>query len=214
MKKKQRRISLIYKLLICIIGLVSIIFTSGALDGEFNARVFTMFTTISNILCIIYFAVDILYMLLNPNEKTDVYPIFKHMITLSITLTCIIAAGLLDLGFDFNSYTGLSLIGLHYIIPIMVILDWIIFEKKGTMKKYEPFAWLIVPTIYFILAELSARIGNGFGVIVGEKYPYFFLDVDKYGTMMVLLNSLLIGIGCLVVGYLYYFIDKKLKDKK
>lgn len=214
MKKEQQKISVIYKLLICIIGLISIIFTSGVLDGEFNAKVFTMFTTISNILCVIYFAVNILNMLLNPNEKTDAYPVFKHMITLSITLTCIIAAGILNLGFDFSSYTGISLFGLHYIVPIMVVLDWLIFEKKGNMKKYEPFVWLIVPAVYFILAELSARFGNGFGVTVGEKYPYFFLDVEKYGTATVLLNSLLIGIGCLIVGYLYYFIDKKLKKNK
>lgn len=215
MKIRNKNASLIYKIILCIIGILSIIMTTGILDGSFNPKVFTMFTTLSNIFCILYFIMDIIHILINYRAKniSNIFPAYKYAATLAVMLTFGVALLVLKMGVNFDSFTNASFLGVHFIIPLMALGDWIIFDKKGYIKKHEPLLWLIFPSLYFIVAEVYALIGEGFGVTEGSKYPYFFMDIEELGFLKVLSTSLLMGVGCLVVGYIFYFIDHVQKKK-
>ncbi len=106
-----------------------------------------MFTTLSNLLCVMYFILDIIYLMHNYNKKTLVewFPLLKGITTMAITLTLIVAHFVLKMSFSFVSFTNMSFLGLHYIVPIMTILDWILFDKKGFIKVYSPIVWTAVP---------------------------------------------------------------------
>lgn len=209
MKIKNKKASLIYKIVLCIIGIISIIMTTGILDGNFNPKVFTMFTTLSNIFCILYFIMDTIHLSINYHSRntTNIFPAYKYASTIAVVLTFIVALLVLKMGFNFDSFINASFLGVHFIIPLMALGDWILFDKKGYIKKKDPILWLIFPSLYFIIAEVYALIGDGFGVTEGSKYPYFFMDVEKLGFLKVLSTSLLMGVGCLVIGYIFYFID-------
>lgn len=56
---------------------------------------------------------------------------------------------------------------LHYVIPVLFVIDWLFFVVKGTLKPKSTLAWLSFPAAYvvwiFVLRALS-----GF-------YPYPFV---------------------------------------
>lgn len=210
MKINNKMISIIYKVVLCIVGMFSLIATTGVLDGNLNLNIFSMFTTLSNLLCVIYFILDIIYLIRNYNKKTLVewFPLLKGITTMAITLTLIVAHFVLKMSFSFDSFYNISFLGLHYIVPVMTILDWILFDRKGFIKVYSPLVWTIAPAAYMIVAYNSALLGNGIGVNGDSKYPYFFMDVDKLGMPTVVLNTLIIAVIYFAVGYIYYFIDR------
>jgi hypothetical protein len=93
----------------------------------------------------------------------------------------------------------------HYVVPIMVIADWLLFDQKGVMKKLDPVKWLVIPLAYLIFSLVRAQFGTFPGT--KSRYPYFFLDIDKYGVGRVAVNVLLVGAGYAILGYVIYFID-------
>ena len=167
-------------------------------------------------LVLIYFIINIIHSIKHIKSNgykgtTTVLPKVKGAITLAITITFLIYHFLLSSS-DFamsEPYKGyfISSILLHYIIPIMVIIDFIIFDKKGVYTKKDPFIWLLIPSVYFIFSIIRASIGDPFSD--GSRYPYFFIDIDKYSSETILINLILLAIGFLIIGYSIYFIDNK-----
>lgn len=211
--KTNYKLSCGLKFLIFLIGVLSILATSGVLDGNLNIDIFTMFTTITNLSCTIYYLVEFIYQLKIKKNRTF-SRIIKNTLMMSITLTLLVAHFVLKMRFSFDTFMNMSFLGVHYIIPILIIIDWIIFEKKGKIKKVEPFIYLIMPAIYFIVALISAKFGHGLGCNSTSKYPYPFLDIEVLGIGKVLINCIVMKIGCLFIGYTYYFTDKLLSKTK
>lgn len=42
----------------------------------------------------------------------------------------------------------------------MVIGDWLLFDKKGLMKKKDPLLWLAIPYAYLVFALFWGRFGK------------------------------------------------------
>ena len=100
---KNYKISCIFKFSIFIIGLLSVIATSGILDNNLNMDIFTMFTTITNVLCTIYFLIEFIYQLKLKKIKNFSH-ILKNTLMMSITLTLLVAHFILKMRFSFNSF--------------------------------------------------------------------------------------------------------------
>ena len=209
-------ISIIYKTFICLIGIFSIIATTGILDNNYMPGIFTMFTTLSNVLCVLYFIIDIVYLIKNRHKKriTTWCPVLKGMAMMCITVTFFVAEFILNMSFSFDCYSNISFLGLHYIVPLMTVFDWLFFDKKGLIKKNSPLIWCILPYSYFVIAMISAHYGNGLGVYTDTKYPYPFMDIDKLGLGKVSITLLLLSLCFILFGYIFYFIDKKMAEKK
>lgn len=211
MKNKVTKEAIMYKIVLCIIILLSIVATTGILDGDVDMNIFEMFTTISNIACLLYFIIDIIYISKNKN-KSVWCPFLKGMVTVSIMLTLLVAESLLKMNITFGSFKEASFLGLHIIVPIMTLLDWLIFDKKGLIKKYYPFIWIVLPGSYFIASMIAAKYGDGLGI--NTRYPYPFMDIDANGITKVMLTSIIILISYIIMGYILYFFDNALKKRK
>ena len=102
----------------------------------------------------------------------------------------------------------------HYIVPIAMILDWLLFDAKGTMGKGEPPTWLVFPLAY--LAYIMLLVW-GFGVMVNPKahsrWPYDFLDFDMLGAPTVLMTIVAMAAVFLALGYVYLLIDHLMGKK-
>lgn len=212
----DKRISIIYKTILCIIGVFSLIAVTGVVDGSINLNVFGMFTILSNLLCVIYFTSDIIYLIHNYKNKylVEWFPLLKGMTMMAITLTFVVAHFVLKLSFSFDTFKNASLLGLHYIVPIMTIFDWILFDKKGFIKKKNPIIWTILPIIYLTVAYICAFFGNGIGDNPNSKYPYSFMDIDSLGLNKVFINILIISVSYILIGYIYYLVDRILVRKR
>ena len=134
---------------------------------------------------------------------------FKFMITLSIMLTGLVAHFMLrNLFVDMGSEAKAGLTLLHYVVPIMVVCDWIIFDEKGkTEWKMPPFAALF-PIIYATITLIVAQFSTA-----EDKYPYPFLNVDALGAGGVAINIVLLAIAFLAVGYAGVALDRGLGNR-
>jgi len=98
---------------------------------------------------------------------------------------------------------------LHYAIPLLCLIDWLLFDKKNSFKWFYPIFWLSVPILYFIFVFLRAELG---GQIYGSDslYPYYFLNIHALGFVIVSHYLIQFVITFVVLGYIFVLIDKVL----
>lgn len=214
---KNKYFSLIFKILIVIIGIYGLYDSCFKTENVSLGEHFSYFTNLSNLLCIIFYIVYVVKMFLNHDkENHNYYHNLKGAATLCITVTCLVYNFILrPFMTDMDGVMKLNSIGnyiVHLILPIMVILDYILFDKKGLVTKKEPFIWIILPFLYWIFICIRAFMGKTF-VYTGSKYPYFFLDIDTFGLPQIILNVILAIILILILGFIFVFIDNILFKK-
>lgn len=211
---KNRQISGTYKMILVVVGILALLNNMGIFKGSFCLDFFYKFTNLSNLVLIIYLLLAAARQL--GGMEKDAFPWkagVKHALMLAISVTCLIAHFMLNGGLVFTDGAfHPSMLVLHYIVPIGAILDWILFDEKGTMKLYEPFLWTIFPLAYLAYSYIMVTV---FSVEMGEgsRWPYPFLDADINGSAKVAGTILLLLIIFLALGFLYTAIDRRLAKR-
>ena len=123
--------------------------------------------------------------------------------TLAATVVYILVVGAIYnvLLIDLNPVQGVGWVTdrlLHMVVPVLYPLWWLLWVKRGLLGWHNLLPALVLPTVYSFVAM-------GKGAATG-KYPYFFLDVGKYGLENVLLNIgglvlLFAGLMAVVIGF-------------
>jgi hypothetical protein len=80
----------------------------------------------------------------------------------------------------------------HYVMPIVIVLDWLIDPPRSRIAWYRTWRWLIFPVVYFSYTLIR-------GAITGW-YPYPFFDVTSKGYGRVLADGVGILIAMIAVG--------------
>jgi hypothetical protein len=104
-----------------------------------------------------------------------------------------------------RNLSGLNLVGdlgVHYVVPALTLVWWFCFADKDEVKFGHAAIWLAWPLLYTSAALLRGRFENW--------YPYFFLDVDKYGLAQIGLNVLGLGLGFFIMGLVFVVLAKAL----
>jgi hypothetical protein len=125
---------------------------------------------------------------------------------MSITVTLLVAHFILGTRFDMGSRSGIMLLIVHYVIPIMTISDWLLFDKKGYITKLSPLIWTILPLAYFVYAVIAAQFGDGIGY--NSRYPYPFMDADLLGWGRVIITTVILVAFFVVLGYLSFALER------
>nr|BFE85917.1 hypothetical protein GCM10020093_085180 [Planobispora longispora] len=87
---------------------------------------------------------------------------------------------------------------LHYVTPIMAIVDWLVFDRALRPAWSVPLAWLAYPAFYLVFAlTRGALLDPG----AERRYPYPFLDVDKLGYDGVALQAVFLTAFFAALGY-------------
>jgi hypothetical protein len=178
---------------------------SGALE------LLSYYTIQSNILVWLFFVGLIAYTWRHKGQ-TPVAPSYhtvKGAVMVCVTLTFLVYHFVLSptmFSMEARSYAiSPANLLVHYVVPLMAIADWLLFDKKGSFKKLDPLKWAAIPLVYLAFALVRAQFASF--SISGSRYPYFFIDIDRYGVGPVVLNALGVTIGYLALGYLVYLID-------
>lgn len=213
---KKLIIQLILRVALIVIGVVGITLTtiSSSFMGGHNVT-FLFFTIQSNITIIVIellFAYDALMQLLGKKSfVNNAWLLVKYLFTIAITITFLVFAFMLapTLGIDyllsFNNYS------LHFIVPILAIIDFFIFDKDIKLNKFTCLWGLAMPIYYVIFFLIGIPLNIKY--INGECAPYFFLNYEQLTWFSftekgpgVFYWIIILTIGITILCYLFYLL--------
>ena len=213
MKLKKRQLSLIYKGTLIILCSLGIVMNFMYLNQPIYMTIsyYTIQSNIAALIIIILFFVKELMNLPLTDGLIRLKAGFTVMIFLTFLVYHFLLHPYLESYVNDNRFLQFSDVLVHYISPLMVFGDYLFFTEHRIIKKKDPFGWLFIPLTYWIYTLVYAAIGGVFKL--GESvssYPYYFLDIDKYGLLGILPWIGLIMAVYIGLGYGLYGLDRLL----
>jgi hypothetical protein len=163
---------------------------------------FSFFTIESNVFGLIIFLVTAKTALTGHSNTHLDY--MRGAATLYMTVTGIVYSVALA---GVNVQTAIPWINavLHYIFPIVVLLDWII-DRPAKISFKRSLLWLVFPTLYLVYSLIR-------GAIV-HWYPYPFLNAAIHGYLRVALNSLVVALVAVLLTLFLAAIPRLTKERR
>ena len=163
----RKIISICYKMF-TIFSLIAGIFLN--LSNTYSIRALMSYYTLqSNVICLIAFIIVLTLELLDRQYKTDIYYLIKGGLVITIAITAIIyhialAPGGFQMDALQNSISNKMLANflVHTVSPLLVLLDYILFDEKGHFKFFYPILWLIQPLNYVVYVYTYSNLGGSF----------------------------------------------------
>lgn len=216
MRIRNRTVSVVWKVLLLLIGAWGLLDGSGVLSGHYDTAFPYMFTNISNMFAWGYFLGAVVWTVRHREDPAPhtFAPVIKYTATISLLVTMIIGHVMLFNALFQDGHIVWHLIVLHYVMPIMTLADWLFFDEKGKMPTWGPLAWLSLVLAYLVLTMLAVGV---FGLYMGggttkdvTRYPYTFLDpaISGVGGVALFCGAMLVLF--IVLGYLLFGVDRLL----
>jgi hypothetical protein len=92
--------------------------------------------------------------------------------------------------------------GLHYVMPLLAVVNWLVFTPRGELDWRQPFSWQIYPFGYFVY-----MLARG---LLGGEYPYWFLDPAGVGWLHFFFSAAILLIVFWAMGEIFVGIDRLL----
>ena len=221
---KNRTAQLIFQTIYCTFGLVGIVASIGVFDNVNAIRwdFYVHFTNISNYLCVgVMLAALIQTARKKENSYVSAAPMLKFIGVLGILLTFLVFNIMLAgaEGRDPQANWRVGSLIFHVVLPVMYIADWFLFYERKKCKWYYPIASIAFPLVYVIFLLIQAVILNFDSSILIPTtttpliYPYFFVNLDTQGVTGVLMWIGILTVAFVVVGFLFFSLDKLGKKK-
>ena len=141
---------------------------------------FSFFTIQSNILAA---TMLVLTALVRRDERSRAFDAVRGAATFYITITFVVFALLLSgLQENLDTHIAFTNFVVHYLIPIVLLVDWFIDPPRHRLGLRIAFAWLAYPLAWFIYTLVRGSATHW--------YPYPFVDVSRHGYGGVLVRGL------------------------
>ncbi len=146
---------------------------------------FSYFTVEANTLAVLSLVLSSLA--LAAGRKSDRLDFFRGAVTLYMTTTILVFIVLLS-GYSSEELTAVPWDNtvLHYIMPIVVIVDWLVASRVKGVAFRRSIVWLAFP-----LAYLGYSLVRG---PIADWYPYPFMDPAHHGYIGVVITSVVIAV--------------------
>lgn len=154
---------------------------------------FSYFTVEANTLAVISLVLSSFAAATRTTRRSlDVY---RGAVTLYMTTTILIFIVLLS-GYPASELTAVPWDNtvLHYVMPIVVILDWLVAPPRVTVAFRSALLWLAFPLAYLAYSLIRGRIVSW--------YPYPFMDPSHHGYLGVAVTSLVIAVVLAVITWI------------
>jgi hypothetical protein len=188
-----------WRVLIVLAAAFGLSFTDGSL---------VFFTTQSNVIVLGYFACA-LYRMATTGGPDPAAPRLRGPVTLWIMITGLVAHFLLADGAnplpglvsDPDLFAAWAVFAVHYIVPAMVLVDWLVLPTRRASSWRELPLWLLYPLAYALVVEVRGAVYRQFP----DRYPYYFLDPTEHGygwvgTQLVVFVFAFAALGAILLG--------------
>ena len=213
---KREKFSAIFKLLVIMSLLAGILL--NVVHTTSLSAILSYYTLQSNMICLAMFVGIMVMIVLKKDYRSDnKYYILKGAVVMAILVTAIAyQVALAPNGFQMDiSYTMRperywANLFVHVISPMLVLLDYVLFDPKGNLKYKYPFIWLCIPWGYVIYVYIyNALGGRFFGIGGSREYAYKFLDYKQIGYLGVIKWILVFTIAIFVLSNILVFLDRR-----
>ena len=215
MRIRNRAASAIWKFVLVAVATYGLLDGSGILSGTYHTAFPHMFTNVSNIFAWAYFLVAAIRLVASKGDGAGVFaPQVKYTAMISLLVTALIAHFMLFDAMFKDGQLVWHLVAMHYVVPTMALLDWLLFDEKGKMVVWGPFAWLSLAAVYLVVVMIGAGplgLDLGGGTTTGiSRYPYTFLDpgISGVGGVALFIGAMIVAF--ILLGYVIFAIDKAL----
>ena len=176
------------KVLTAFLGFSALVTEVATLANErrFNAGdFFSYFTVEANTLAVLSLVVGGLALATGYEGRGLRF--FRGAVTLFMTTTILIFIVLLS-GYPSSELTAVPWDNtvLHYVLPIVIIVDWLLVAPDHAVAYSRAVTWLAFPLAYL-----------GYSLIRGavvDWYPYPFMDPSRHGYVGVAITSVVIAV--------------------
>lgn len=146
------------------------------------------FTTQSNVIVFGYYAAA-LYWMVRRATTAPPAPRLRGGVTVWILTTMIVSHVLLNhfenpipglfVGDPGDRLANRALFAVHYVVPVMVLLDWVAFGPHRVVRWRDIGVWLLYPFAYGMIFLWRALALPE----VPDRFPYPFLHTDDLGAL-------------------------------
>lgn len=201
MQNRKITVSIVLKSLLGLLSLIAF-FSEWATYGDAAPRLFGYWVML--FATILYFS-SALYLFFH--RRSGVAGCLPRLTALVVVNLLIIMLGALIFNInniDFPTAGGFSGILICYIIPILALVDWLVFAKKGTLRTTDPWMFLAPSVIFASLIIITTeKLPTNYAWL----YPYPLFDYQTIG-LLPMVWLLLISVTLIVVGgYVIFLLD-------
>lgn len=169
------------------------------------ANFFSYFTIQSNIIVATVFLVSGCLLLLKQTPSL-LFEYLRGAAALYIIITGVIFSLLLA-GLDITlTAAPWDNIVLHYIIPIVAVLDWLIDPPQRKLLLRYAYSWLVYPVVYLIYSLIRGNITGWY------PYPFLNPETSGYGGIIIVAIGIMIFSVAGCYGLIRYS-NKRLKPE-
>ncbi|MDR1231133.1 MAG: Pr6Pr family membrane protein [Spirochaetaceae bacterium] len=205
-------------------GAWGVLAVTGVFKDAFNPVILLAYTIQSNILVVIFFGILLVKTLIknkngekapvSPEKPFGFFPRLSMVVAFAIFVTMLIywfvLAPLSVQGSGVRQLLALENLAVHLITPLLMLVDYILFTKRGMLKKYDMLLCTVIPYTYLLEALTLGltrtvrydSIGNN------SYYPYIFLDIDRFGARVILFVAAM-SLFFLVIAFCWQRFDRR-----
>lgn len=197
-KDIRSMLGFVYRVLFLLLEAWAFIRLSG-LNFRTFLNALRYYENLINFLCFLCIAAVLIVSLIRMRVKSNGTHFFARI--KSCFTVCIVFAFVIYHCYVKGSYSPDAVaFVLYYIAPLMMLLDWLFIDTHCHVRGYDPLIWMAYPVAYFLVTALLSY----FKVIT--LYPAL-----RGGSLLVCIGILCVG--TLLVGYIFYFIDRVIKRR-
>ncbi len=205
---KLKPVAAFYKLLIGAFALV----LEWCLLTQYGLTALRLFPTWVLFITAIYFLSSALTIALSQHKfrGKNLCPVIEGMIIMAFLLMGGIALAAYQYQFYLPSLPQWQVWAICLVLPVLILLDWSLFVKKGRWSIMMPFYGLALPTSYVAAMILTAEMMPSTTELL---YPLEAFSLRDFGAWLSIRYAAVITIVLLIFGYILYIVDFGLSGK-
>jgi len=226
------RYALLFRLGALVFALTGLLKQIGVFQGSIRLGAFMYYTTLSNMLAIILFAILSAHTIHSFREKArnkkERYSRFEMACVVNLLVTFIVFWTLLvPQGISADYLWTFENLAVHAVTPLLCFIDFILFAEAWRLKYRDIYYTTIFPLLYAAFATVAGFAGYIYYYIdpsgnpidhaaansIPVRFPYFFLDYDQIGAM-VGVYMIVILLAVLLLSHGIYYGSRKLQKPR